>query len=93
MHAVSEIDAAERRRESRERLHLDGSIVFNDGKSIRDCLIPDWSAIGARIIVTDAASVPDRFVLVVDRLGWRADAMVKRREGGVLGVTFTDFKA
>ena len=85
---VSQLDTDERRGEFREQLYLDGSIVSHSGTMKLSCLVPDWSALGAKLIVPQAEQVPDRFVLVIERLGWRANAIVTRRLDGAIGVKF-----
>lgn len=50
---------AERRRSPRSNNSLCGCLYFNNQRNAVDCLIRDISSQGARVIFSDAASVPD----------------------------------
>ena len=83
------IGMEERRFESRERVSKPGTIYLPSGGAIA-CSLRNVSRSGAKLILSEARSVPDRFQLSVsDEPGVRWCAVV-RRNGGEIGVRFTD---
>ncbi|AVF02778.1 MAG: hypothetical protein Devi2KO_02500 [Devosia indica] len=55
----------EERGAQRHRTLKSGKIVFNDGRSTFDCVIRNLSDTGAKLTVTSAFGVPQRFVLAM----------------------------
>ena len=81
---------SEHRREARQRVFLKGRIVFNNGSSSFDCLVRDMSATGARLVMSDATTLPEAFDLYIPQKDRTYRATLRwRREDGI-GVTFGD---
>jgi hypothetical protein len=79
---------SEHRREARQRVFLKGRIVFNNGASSFDCLVRDLSATGARLMMSDATTLPDAFDLYIPQKDRTFRATLRwRREDGI-GVVF-----
>ena len=79
---------SEHRRETRQRVFLKGRVVFNNGSSSFDCLVRDMSATGARLVMSDATTLPDAFDLYIPQKDRTYRATLRwRREDGI-GVTF-----
>jgi hypothetical protein len=79
---------SEHRREARQRVFLKGRIMFNNGSSSFDCLVRDMSATGARLVMSDATTLPDAFDLYIPQKDRTYRATLRwRREDGI-GVTF-----
>jgi hypothetical protein len=57
----------ERRKSVRSRTFLGGMIAFNKRTSTMDCRVRDFSSTGARVDLTNAAVIPDRFDLTIAR--------------------------
>ncbi|GJE14931.1 MULTISPECIES: PilZ domain-containing protein [Methylobacterium] len=84
---------SEHRREARQRVFLKGRIVFNNGSSSFDCLVRDMSATGARLVMSDATTLPEAFDLYIPQKDRTFRATLRwRREDGI-GVTFADEQA
>ncbi|GJD59242.1 PilZ domain-containing protein [Methylobacterium dankookense] len=82
--------SAEHRQEVRQRVFLKGRIRFNNGASSMDCLVRDLSATGARISLSETATLPEVFDLYIPQKDRTYRATLRwRREDGV-GVTFED---
>jgi hypothetical protein len=80
----------ELRKETRQRVFLKGRIVFNNGSSSFDCLVRDLSASGARLVLSDATTLPQAFDLYIpqrDRT-YRASLCWRREDG--IGVVFEE---
>ena len=56
---------SEHRKETRQRVFLKGRIVFNNGSSSFDCLVRDMSSSGARLVMSDATTLPEAFDLYI----------------------------
>lgn len=79
---------SEHRREARQRVFLKGRIVFNNGSSSLDCLVRDMSPTGARLVMSEATTLPDAFDLYIPQKDRTYRATLRwRREDGI-GVTF-----
>ena len=84
---------SEHRRETRQRVFLKGRIMFNNGASSFDCLVRDMSATGARLVMSDATTLPDAFDLYIPQKDRTFRATLRwRREDGI-GVIFTEEQA
>lgn len=82
--------SAEHRQEVRQRVFLKGRIRFNNGASSMDCLVRDLSATGARISLSETATLPEVFDLHIPQKDRTYRAILRwRREDGI-GVTFED---
>ena len=77
-------------RSLRLRTLKEGSIVFNNGRSLLNCVVRDLSDSGARLKVEGAIGLPDRFLLVIGREAGREEraAQVVWRSLDELGVRF-----
>ncbi len=84
---------AERRRSPRQRSFLRGCIYFNQRRGAVDCLIRDVSSDGARVIFSDAVSVPDIVELHIPQKERTLRARVQWRHGDEVGLAFTDAPA
>lgn len=80
----------ERRRETRRKSFLRGRIFFNNRRSAVDCLVRDISAAGARLIFSDAVSVPDVVDVYIPQKEQTLRAHVQWRHGDEVGVEFPD---
>lgn len=81
---------SEHRRETRQRVFLKGRILFNNGSSSFDCLVRDMSSSGARLVMSDATTLPEAFDLYIPQKDRTYRATLRwRREDGI-GVTFED---
>ncbi len=79
---------AERRRSVRNKSFLRGCVYFNKRRGAMDCLIRDISDEGARIIFSDAVSVPDVVELYSPQKEQIVRAHVKWRHGDEVGLAF-----
>lgn len=83
----------EQRRQPRLRVFLKGRIQFNNGASSIDCLVRDMSARGARLLLSETATLPERFDLFIPQKDRTYRAFLRwRREDGI-GVTFDGAEA
>jgi hypothetical protein len=78
----------ERRRVTRQKSFLRGTIHFNNRRSAVDCLIRDISIHGARLIFSDAVTTPDVVELYIPQKDQTLRAHVIWRHGQELGVAF-----
>jgi hypothetical protein len=77
---------SEHRRETRQRVFLKGRVVFNNGSSSLDCLVRDMSPTGARLVMSEATTLPDAFDLYIPQKDRTYRATLRwRREGGIGG--------
>lgn len=81
---------AERRRSTRQKSFLRGRLYFNNRRSAVDCLIRDISRQGARVLFSDAVSVPDFIELYIPQKEQTVRAHVQWRHGEELGLVFPD---
>ena len=83
-------DMSELRRETRLRTFLKGRIVFNNGNSSMDCLVRDLSASGARLMLSQTATLPAAFDLIIPAKGLTHKATLRWRKDDSIGVTFAE---
>ena len=83
-------DMSELRRETRLRTFLKGRIIFNNGNSSMDCLIRDLSASGARLMLSQTATLPAAFDLIIPAKGLTHKATLRWRKDDSIGVTFAE---
>ncbi len=88
--AVEERTMGERRRSVRQKSFLRGCLYFNKRRSAVDCLIRDISDEGARVIFSDAVSVPDVVELYIPQKEQTLRARVQWRHGDEIGLAFPD---
>lgn len=81
---------SEHRRETRQRVFLKGRIVFNNGSSSFDCLVRDMSSSGARLVMSDAATLPEAFDLYIPQKDRTYRATLRWRRTDGIGVIFED---
>src|SRR5262245_4377325 len=79
---------SERRASARQKSFLRGCIYFNNRRSTLDCLIRDISESGARLIFSDAVSIPDIVDLHIPQKDQTLRAHVQWRHGDEVGVAF-----
>jgi hypothetical protein len=79
----------ERRRVSRQKSFLRGTIYFNNRINAVDCLVRDISSYGARLIFTDSVTTPDTLELYIPQKDQTLRVHVIWRHGQEAGVTFT----
>lgn len=80
----------ERRRAVRQKSFLRGCVYFNNRRNAFDCLIRDISDEGARIIFSDAVSVPNMVDLYIPQKEQMLRARVQWRHGDEIGLAFAD---
>src|SRR3954470_16157138 len=80
--------AVERRRITRQKSFLRGSIHFNNRRSVVDCLVRDISPYGARLIFSDAVTTPDVLELYIPQKEQTLRVNVIWRHGQEVGVAF-----
>lgn len=78
----------ERRRVARQKSFLRGSIHFNNRRSVVDCLIRDISPYGARLIFSDAVTIPDVLELYIPQKEQTLRSHIIWRHGQEVGVAF-----
>jgi hypothetical protein len=78
----------ERRRVTRQKSFLRGSIHFNNRRNVVDCLIRDISPYGARLIFSDAVTTPDVLELYIPQKEQTLRAHIIWRHGQEVGVAF-----
>src|SRR5438552_6032490 len=88
MPSATEPRAVERRRITRQKSFLRGSIHFNNRRSVVDCLIRDISPYGARLIFSDAITTPDVLELYIPQKKQTLRVNVIWRHGQEVGVAF-----
>ncbi len=87
--AVSE-QAKDRRRSARQKNFLRGRIFFNNRDLSVECLIRDLSETGARVIVSDAVSLPSTVEFSVPQKNRTWQARVGWRHRDEAGLSFVD---
>lgn len=80
----------ERRGSARQKSFLRGCVYFNKRRNALDCLIRDISSAGARIIFSDAVSVPDIVDLYIPQKEQTVRACVQWRHGDEIGLVFPE---
>ena len=83
----------ERRAHLRLRTYLGAQIVFNQRRSVLDCLVRNASGEGARIEFTNAALVPEAFDLIIPSREQTRRARVRWRSHDVAGLTLDPVEA
>jgi hypothetical protein len=78
----------ERRSVSRQKSFLQGRIFYNQRRSSVDCLVRDFSDIGAKLKFSESISVPEVMELYIPNRDEFRRARVQWRTAGEMGVTF-----
>lgn len=81
-------EAVEKRPATRIRTIMNGRIIFNNRSATLDCLVRNLSETGAKLEVSGAVTVPDRFELDIPRKGERRRARIVWRREGEMGIAF-----
>ena len=79
---------SERRKTTRRKSLLRGRIYYNNHRNSVDCTIRDISGEGARLIFSDAVTVPDVMDVYIPQKEQTLRAHAHWRHGRELGVTF-----
>ncbi|GJD87564.1 MULTISPECIES: PilZ domain-containing protein [Methylobacterium] len=82
--------SAEHRNEVRQRVFLKGRISFNNGASSMDCMVRDFSTSGARLALSETATLPASFDLHIPQKDRTYRATLRWRRADGIGVTFAD---
>ncbi len=73
---------------TRTRTLKRGRVVFNDGRSVIDCVVRNLSPSGALLVLPNLLGVPEKFDLHIDSDRTRHVARTIWRADGKLGVKF-----
>jgi uncharacterized protein YceH (UPF0502 family) len=79
---------SERRSSARQKSFLKGQIIFNNRRSVVECLIRDISSDGARLIMSQTGIIPDVIELYIPQKEETLRARVQRRADDEIGVAF-----
>ena len=74
----------------RMRTLIAAKISFNNGQSTLDCLIRNLSDTGAKLIVSEAIALPDRFDLFIPQKSVTRRGRIVWRRGEEMGVRFDE---
>lgn len=80
----------EKRPASRIRTIMNARIIFNNGSSTLDCIVRNLSETGAKLEVSGAVTVPERFELDIPRKGERRRARIVWRRSDEMGIAFEE---
>jgi len=80
--------AKERRSRVRQKSFLQGRVFFNKGRSSFDCLVRDFSELGAKLKVSENATLPEVVELYVPSKDETLRARVQWRTDDEVGVAF-----
>jgi hypothetical protein len=83
----------ERRRTARQKSFLQGRIFFNNRRNSVDCLIRDFSDLGARLKFSGTVATPELVELHVPNKNETYRARVQWRSGDEIGVSFDNYGA
>ncbi|KQQ18008.1 pilus assembly protein PilZ [Methylobacterium sp. Leaf123] len=81
---------SEKRQEPRKRTFLKGRIHFNKGASSMDCLVRDFSEMGARLELSETSTLPDTFDLFIPQKEITLRSNLRWRRGDAVGVAFAE---
>lgn len=85
--------STDKRQGVRKRTFLKGRIHFNNGASSMDCLIRDMSEIGAKLELSETATLPEVFELYILNKDAKYRSTLRWRRGNAVGITFDDASA
>src|SRR5579871_4465593 len=83
----------ERRRIARQKSFLQGRVFFNNRRTSVDCLIRDFSELGARLKFSGAVATPEVIELHIPNKDETYRARVQWRNGDEMGVSFDNYGA
>ena len=83
----------DRRQDYRRKVYYGARIAFNDRQSTLDCLVRDFSPLGARLEFVNQMILPAQFDLSVHCKGVAFLAHVTWRRGQHCGIEFRDLHA
>jgi hypothetical protein len=78
----------ERRLLARQKSFLQGRIYFNNRRSSVDCLVRDYTEVGARLKFSETITVPEAIELYLPNREEIHRARVEWRNGNEMGVSF-----
>jgi hypothetical protein len=78
----------ERRKTPRPRTYFRGVIAFNRRASTMDCLVRNFSGAGAKLALSNATMLPDKFDLTIERKERSFRASTVWRQVNEIGVRF-----
>lgn len=81
---------SEKRQEPRKRTFLKGRIHFNKGASSMDCLVRDFSEMGARLELSETNTLPETFDLYIPQKEITLRSNLRWRRGDAVGVAFAE---
>jgi PilZ domain len=83
----------ERRINRRQRSFLRGFVYFDKRRGVMSCLVRDFSEDGARIIFSEAVTIPEIVNLHIPQRGQTLRARVQWRRGDEIGLAFSEATA
>ena len=83
----------ERRSFTRTKTFLQGRIFFNHRRSSVDCVVREYSDLGARLKFSETVAVPEVMELYIPNRDEIRRARVEWRSGDEMGVSFGDDEA
>ena len=92
MSAQPKQSAVERRKVVRQKSFLRGMIYFNTRHSALDCLVRDISPYGARLVFSDAVTIPDVLKLYIPQKEQTLRVHVIWRHGEEVGIAFAQIE-
>ena len=78
----------ERRHVSRSRVIYGATIAYNQQQSTMDCVVQNYSDAGAKLVLDNPASLPDRIDIVINRKGRAFAANIVWRNEKEAGLSF-----
>lgn len=78
---------SDKRRHPRHKVFKGAKAIFNDGKSLYDCQVRDWSESGAKLVFPAMTPLPHLFTLRLSD-GSEHACEVVRADGVVVGIRF-----
>jgi hypothetical protein len=78
---------ADKRRHPRRKMLKGAKAIFNEGASLYDCQVRDWSESGARLVFAELTPLPKLFTLRLND-GSEHACEVVRADGMIVGVRF-----
>jgi hypothetical protein len=78
----------ERRSTPRQKSFIRGRVLFDHRRLSRDCIVRDFSKIGARLAFSEATSLPDAFEVYVPSKDEYLQAHAKWHKGNDIGIAW-----
>lgn len=86
--AAPEKSTADHRQILRQRTFLGAKLTYGDGAFTTDCVVRDFSVMGARVKVPEGLPIPDQVFLVEMRSGIAYEAKVVWKRHPEIGLEF-----